>query len=349
MSQPQVLGLPVPPALGLTRSPYPTGVPLLTGAELQAGTSPQSEALSDPTAFSSEDVSQPFSIPRTSSIAKAKRPSVSFAEGTKFSTAETPSPGRKPKTLWGPSKLSLQAGDAGTESPTEQAGSDGYESPDPLSKGDESHRPSPRATPGGRRRMVTSTRHVAQRVEALEAAAKRGSWDGKRKEPNVTTIYMTVGTAGQDPKAEGGVEGPVQAVLKRLGSLQRGRWATKEEPKVRRSIEGIQKPPRRALAQRRDSANGCKQRESVLGAPGELSPGKQQHPPGKRQSFPLESTKSTGGQDGVGEGLGAAERGKNLELALSVERKGRAAHEEEPKYENVSSRSEDAPSSPAAT
>lgn len=325
------------------------GVPLLTGAELQAGTSPQSEALSDPTAFSSEDVSQPFSIPRTSSIAKAKRPSVSFAEGTKFSTAETPSPGRKPKTLWGPSKLSLQAGDAGTESPTEQAGSDGYESPDPLSKGDESHRPSPRATPGGRRRMVTSTRHVAQRVEALEAAAKRGSWDGKRKEPNVTTIYMTVGTAGQDPKAEGGVEGPVQAVLKRLGSLQRGRWAAKEEPKVRRSIEGIQKPPRRALAQRRDSANGCKQRESVLGAPGELSPGKQQHPPGKRQSFPLESTKSTGGQDGVGEGLGAAERGKNLELALSVERKGRAAHEEEPKYENVSSRSEDAPSSPAAT
>lgn len=325
------------------------GVPLLTGAELQAGTSPQSEALSDPTAFSSEDVSQPFSIPRTSSIAKAKRPSVSFAEGTKFSTAETPSPGRKPKTLWGPSKLSLQAGDAGTESPTEQAGSDGYESPDPLSKGDESHRPSPRATPGGRRRMVTSTRHVAQRVEALEAAAKRGSWDGKRKEPNVTTIYMTVGTAGQDPKAEGGVEGPVQAVLKRLGSLQRGRWAAKEEPKVRRSIEGIQKPPRRALAQRRDSANGCKQRESVLGAPGELSPGKQQHPPGKRQSFPLESTKSTGGQDGVGESLGAAERGKSLELALSVERKGRAAHEEEPKYENVSSRSEDAPSSPAAT
>ncbi|XP_015736304.1 scavenger receptor class F member 1 isoform X2 [Coturnix japonica] len=324
------------------------GVPLLAGAELQAGTSPPSEALPDPTAFSSEDVSQPFTIPRTSSIAKAKRPSVSFAEGTKFSTAETPSPGRKPKSLWGPSKLSLQAGDVGTESPSEQAGSDGYESPDPLSKGDEGHRPSPRATPGGRRRMVTSTRHVAQRVEALEAAAKRGSWDGKRKEPNVTTIYMTVGTAGQDPKAEGVVEGPVQAVLKRLGSLQKGRWAAKEEPKVRRSIEGIQKPPRRALAQRRDSANSCKQRESVLGAPGELCPEKQQHPPGKRQSFPLESTKSTGGQDGAGEGLGAAERGRSLELTLSVETKGQTAQEEEPKYENVS-RSEDAPTTPTTT
>ncbi|XP_042735780.1 scavenger receptor class F member 1-like isoform X1 [Lagopus leucura] len=325
------------------------GVPLLSGAELQAGMSPPSEALPDPTTFSSEDVSQPFTIPRTSSIAKAKRPSVSFAEGTKFSTAETPSPGRKPKALWGPSKLSLQAGDVGTEIPAEQAGSDGYESPDPLSKGDESHRPSPRATPGGRRRMVTSTRHVAQRVEALEAAAKRGSWDGKRKEPNVTTIYMTVGTAGQDPKAEGGVEGPVQAVLKRLGSLQRGKWAAKEEPMVRRSMEGIQKPPRRALAQRRDSANGCKQRESVPGAPSELCPGKQQHPPGKRQSFPLESTKSTGGQDGVGEGLGAAESGKSLELALSVETKGQVAQEEEPKYENVSSRNEDAPTNPVTT
>lgn len=195
--------------------------------------------------------------------------------------------------------------------------------------------------------MVSGTRHVAQRVEALEAAAKSGSWDTKGKEPNVTTIYMMVGTAGQDPKAEGGGEGPVQAVLKRLGSLQKGKWAAKEDPKVRRSVEAIQKPPRRALAQRRDSANGCKQRESVPGAAGEQRPGKQQHLPGKRRSFPLASAplKATGAQDGAGD---AMERGKSLEVALSLETKGQAAPEEEPKYETVSG-SEDAPAAPAAT
>ncbi|NXF35245.1 SREC protein, partial [Nyctibius bracteatus] len=229
------------------------GIPLLGGAELQDGVSPVGEELPDPSAFDSEDVSQPFAIPRTSSIAKAKRPSVSFAEGTKFGAAETPSPGRKPKTPWGPSKLSSPPGDTAAEPPTERPASDCYESPEPLGKGEESQRPSPRATPGGRRRVVSSTRHVAQRVEALEAAAKSGSWEAKGKEPGVTTIYMMVGTAGQEPKAEGGGEGPVQAVLKRLGSLQRGKWAAKEEPKVRRSVEAIQKPPRRALAQRRGS------------------------------------------------------------------------------------------------
>ncbi|NWW45643.1 SREC protein, partial [Pedionomus torquatus] len=229
------------------------GIPLLGGAELQNAASPPAEALPDPSAFDSEDVSQPFAIPRTSSIAKAKRPSVSFAEGTKFGEVETPSPGRKPKSLWGPSKLSPALGDTAAEPHTEQPASDCYESPEPLSKVEESHRPSPRATPGGRRRVVSGTRHVAQRVEALEAAAKSGSWETKGKDPNVTTIYMMVGTAGQDPKAEGGGEGPVQAVLKRLGSLQKGKWGAKEEPKVRRNIEAIQKPPRRALAQCRDS------------------------------------------------------------------------------------------------
>ncbi|NXA03821.1 SREC protein, partial [Sapayoa aenigma] len=229
------------------------GIPLLGGAELQDGASPPVEVLPDPSAFDSEDVSQPFAIPRTSSIAKAKRPSVSFAEGTKFGAVETPSPSRKPKTPWGPSKLTTSPGDAAAEPQSERPASDCYENPEPLSKGEESHRPSPRATPGGRRRVVSSTRHVAQRVEALEAAAKAGSWEVKGKEPNVTTIYMMVGTAGQDPKAEGSGEGPVQAVLKRLGSLQRGKWAAKEEPKMRRSVEAIQKPPRRALALRRDS------------------------------------------------------------------------------------------------
>ncbi|XP_075627682.1 scavenger receptor class F member 1 [Balearica regulorum gibbericeps] len=332
------------------------GVPLLGGAELQGGGSPLSEALPDPSAFNSEDVSQPFAIPRTSSIAKAKRPSVSFAEGTKFGAAETPSPGRKPKTPWGPSKLSPPPGDTAAESPTDRPASDCYESPEPLGKGEESHRPSPRATPGGRRRVVSGTRHVAQRVEALEAAAKSGSWEAKGKEPSVTTIYMMVGTAGQDPKAEGSSEGPVQAVLKRLGSLQRGKWAAKEEPKVKRSVEAIQKPPRRALAQHRDSLNSCRQRESIPEAPAEPSPGKHQHLTGKRQSFLLSSPspKSTGAQDGAGD---AVEKGKSPDLVLSLKRNDEAAPEEEPKYENVTSGSanscpgpaEEPPATPTAT
>ncbi|KAM6315541.1 scavenger receptor class F member 1 [Podargus strigoides] len=324
------------------------GIPLLGGAELQDGPSPPSEALLDPSAFDSEDVSQPFAIPRTSSIAKAKRPSVSFAEGTKFGAAETPSPGRKPKTPWGPSKLSPPSGDTAAEAPTERPASDCYESPEPLSKGEESHRPSPRATPGGRRRVISSTRNVAQRVEALEAAAKSSSWEAKGKEPNVTTIYVMVGTTGQDPKAEGSGEGPVQAVLKRLGSLQRGKWAAKEEPKVRRSVEAIQKPPRRALAQCRDSVNSCKQRESIPGSPAEPPPGKHQHPPGKRQSLLLASLspKSTGAQDGASDAVGGTERGKSPELVLSVETKGQAAAEEEPKYENVMSSSDNSPPGP---
>uniref|UniRef100_A0A8C5X173 Scavenger receptor class F member 1 n=1 Tax=Malurus cyaneus samueli TaxID=2593467 RepID=A0A8C5X173_9PASS len=323
------------------------GIPLLGGAELQDGPSPPGQALPDPSAFDSEDVSQPFAIPRTSSIAKAKRPSVSFAEGTKFGAAETPSPGRKPKSPWGPARLTPPPGDAAAEPPGERPNSDCYENPEPLGKGDESHRPSPRATPGGRRRVVSGTRHVAQRVEALEAAAKSGSWEGKGKgkEPNVTTIYMMVGTAGQDPKAEGTGEGPVQAVLKRLGSLQKGKWAAKEEPKVRRSMEGIQKPPRRALAQRRDSENSCKQRDSVPGAPAEPAPGKQQHPAAKRLSLLLASlsSKNTGAQDAAGE---ATERSKSPELAVSLERKGQAAAEEEPKYENVASSGADSPFGP---
>ncbi|NXY00146.1 SREC protein, partial [Centropus bengalensis] len=132
--------------------PREGGIPLLGGAELHDAASPPGEALPDPSAFDSEDVSQPFSIPRTSSIAKAKRPSVSFAEGTKFGAAETPSPGRKPKIPWGPSKLSEPPGDATSETSTEGPTSDCYESPEPLGKGEESPRPSPWATPGGRRR-----------------------------------------------------------------------------------------------------------------------------------------------------------------------------------------------------
>ncbi|XP_064379384.1 scavenger receptor class F member 1 [Dromaius novaehollandiae] len=262
------------------------GVPVLAGAELQDGASPAGEALPDPSAFSSEDVSQPFAIPRTSSLAKAKRPSVSFAEGTKF----------------GPQGRGALAAEPLPDRPP------GSDSPEPPAAAEESHRAAGRATgAGGRRRGASGTRQVAQRVEALEAAAKAGGREARGKEPSVTTIYVMVGTAGQE--AEAGGEGPVQAVLKRLGSAQWARRAAKEEPPVRRSAEGIQEPPRRALAQRRDSAPGSKQRESgaspVPGAATEPPAGK--HLPGTRRP------KSAGAWEGA-----AAE-----------------PEEEEPKYENV--------------
>uniref|UniRef100_A0A8B9SCP7 Scavenger receptor class F member 1 n=1 Tax=Apteryx owenii TaxID=8824 RepID=A0A8B9SCP7_APTOW len=258
------------------------GVPVLAGA------------LPDPSAFSSEDVSQPFAIPRTSSLAKAKRPSVSFAEGTKF----------------GP-----QCRGAAAEPLLDRPDNDGGgDSPEPLAQGEESRRA---AGAGGRRRGASSTRQVAQRVEALEAAAKAGGREARGKEPGVTTIYVTVGTAGRE--AEAGGEGPVQAVLKRLGSAQWARRAAKEEPPARRSTEGIQKPPRRALAQRRDSAPGSKQRESGTGTGTGTEPPTGKHLPGTRQP------KSPGAQEGAG-----AEPAPNLEAT------GQATPgEEEPKYENV--------------
>ncbi|NXA35218.1 SREC protein, partial [Eudromia elegans] len=203
--------------------PPQEGVPMLVGAELQDGASPSAEALPDPSAFSSEDVSQPFAIPRTSSLAKAKRPSVSFAEGTKF----------------GPQGRGTVA-----ELLVDRPSSSGTDSPEPVSQGEESHRPSGRGA-GGRRRVVSSMRHVAQRVEALEAAAAKS----RGKEGPVTTIYVTVGTAG----AEADGEGPARAALKRLGSTPGAHVVPEEEAPAARGAEGIQKPPRRALAQRRDS------------------------------------------------------------------------------------------------
>lgn len=184
---------------------------------------------------------EPFAIPRTSSIAKAKRPSVSFAEGTRFESqtegsTETLNPLRKSKTSWGLARVaSPPQPSTSPEQETTQENLPGniYENVEsgPREEEKESQRPLPRSTPGGCRKWLSSSRNVAQRVEALEAASK-----AQDKEPVVTTIYMTVG------KAAGGSEGPVQTILQQLGSLQRAKHPPRKEPRLRRSLEALQKP-----------------------------------------------------------------------------------------------------------
>uniref|UniRef100_A0A5F9DS40 Scavenger receptor class F member 1 n=1 Tax=Oryctolagus cuniculus TaxID=9986 RepID=A0A5F9DS40_RABIT len=175
-----------------------------------------------------EDTSTPFAIPRTSSLARAKRPSVSFAEGTKFacqsrrSSGELPSPLRKPKRL----SRGAQAGPEGQEAEecTGPGQAEADETPPAAA--------TPREAAAGRRRPPLGGRTVAERVEAIEGSVQENSGP-------VTTIYMLAGT----PR---GAEGPVRSVLRRFGSFQRGQ----AEPKVKSAIP---KPPRRALSRNKGS------------------------------------------------------------------------------------------------
>ncbi|XP_070083936.1 scavenger receptor class F member 1 isoform X2 [Equus przewalskii] len=175
-----------------------------------------------------EDASTPFAIPRTSSLARAKRPSVSFAEGTKFapqsrrSSGELSSPLRKPKRL----SRGAQPGPEGQEA-EEPTGPEQAEMDKALPGA-----ASPRDSTTGRRRLPLGGRTVAERVEAIEGSVQESS-------DSVTTIYMLAGT----PR---GSEGPVRSVLRRFGSFQKGQ----AEPKVKSAIP---KPPRRALSRNKGS------------------------------------------------------------------------------------------------
>ncbi|MBN3308337.1 SREC protein, partial [Amia calva] len=201
----------------------------------------------DASAFSSEDVSLAFGIPRTSSIAKSKRPSVSFAEGTKFSSeerrgsaSETPNAARKPKSPWGVLKLSTiqsqsppgegeverpeqeEETQLGNDSPLEEQ-EDGPDTGVPSS----SHQASGPiqsvgGEKGGRRRTMSNAKRGAQQQQANAQAGGSG---------RVTTVYVTVGSAARptEPSAGGGVQ---------AGGRPRGRG------------DSISKPPRRKLGAR---------------------------------------------------------------------------------------------------
>uniref|UniRef100_A0A8I5R9J4 Scavenger receptor class F member 1 n=1 Tax=Papio anubis TaxID=9555 RepID=A0A8I5R9J4_PAPAN len=175
-----------------------------------------------------EDASTPFAIPRTSSLARAKRPSVSFAEGTKFApqsrrgSGELSSPLRKPKRL----SRGAQSGPEGREA-EESTGLEEAETDESLPAA-----ASPGDSATGHRRPPLGGRTVAEHVEAIEGSVQESSGP-------VTTVYMLVGT----PR---GSEGPVRSVFRHFGGFQKGQ----AEPKVKRAIP---KPPRQALNRKKGS------------------------------------------------------------------------------------------------
>ncbi|KAL4647171.1 scavenger receptor class F member 1-like [Arapaima gigas] len=210
----------------------------------------------DPSGFSSEDMALAFSIPRTSSIAKAKRPSVSFAEGTKFtpkerrgSAQEALGAGRKSKSPWGVLMLSSRGeseleGDGetpeGRDKAKEEAGEDGESRHQDTEQSASASSRTSVSTPGGRPRTLSSTRRHAQQASSNPVTSDTGA-------DKITTVYVTVNRPGRSAKAEPSSEGPVQAMLRRLGSLQRQR---EEGSRSRGRGDSITKPPRRKLGAR---------------------------------------------------------------------------------------------------
>ncbi|XP_015277331.1 PREDICTED: scavenger receptor class F member 1 [Gekko japonicus] len=245
---------------------------------------------------------EPFAIPRTSSIAKAKRPSVSFAEGTCFvpqslrGSAETVHLAQKPKAAWGFPQVPLLHQGGEKDPPPECC----YENVEAGSWTEEGHKPSPRSTPGGPRKRVSGSRHVAQRVEALEAALS-----AQGKEPGLTTIYVTVG------KGDGRGRGPEQ----QPGSLPR------EGPKLGRGTEGLQVPPKRTS----DSD------QSTKGQPSQGKPDLESKSPeaqGLLGSLPAPTCEEAGQNQRHGQSHGQPEAEAGGDASMEESR--------EPKYENVS-------------
>ncbi|XP_068122099.1 scavenger receptor class F member 1 [Hyperolius riggenbachi] len=201
----------------------------------------------DVMALSAEEVSLPFAIPRTSSIAKAKRPSVSFAEGTKFesrrsSTTDTPNLARKPKLAISLPKLPSVQSQATNENESQQDedSSEHYDTVSPNPEPEE-HPKLQRNAPVGRRRTMSNAQKSTFKTEITECGLKDFSSEAKKKSHNLTTVYVSVGPPRKPYKprrrSEGNVDGAVQAVLKRFGSFQKG----------------IPKPVRKSLLQQSNS------------------------------------------------------------------------------------------------
>lgn len=253
-----------------------------------------------------EDASTPFPIPRTSSLARAKRPSVSFAEGTKFappnqrSSGEISSPLRKPKRL----SRGGQPGPEGQEA-EESTGLEQAEEEETTSC-----TTSPKDSAVSRRWLPLGGRTVAERVEAIEGNAQESSG-------SVTTIYMLAGT----PQ---GPEGPVRSVLRRFGSFQKGQ----AEPKIKSAIP---KPPRRALS--RNKAPGL--------TSGSVNQSTNSAPPNEELSGTLESAAAKPEEvaSGMGNSIKNSRRGQEpASEGNSAEQEAQQLTEEgqeEPQYENV--------------
>ncbi|KAM9318470.1 scavenger receptor class F member 1 [Pholidichthys leucotaenia] len=225
----------------------------------------------DPSGFSCEDITSPFSIPRTSSIAKSKRPSVSFAEGTRFSpkerrgSAQDPSAlaRSKPKSSWGVLMLSALQSQGGAARTGGEDGADGGEKePGEYVEVNDNQEPSCSVAdqetdkassqtslqfPGSSERRRTMSNTAVHKGCQHQSSASDAQTECPHK---VTTVYVTVGKAGKPiTKTQSSSEGPVQAMLRRLGSLQRQREQESGRVKTKGS-EGIIKPPRRKLGAR---------------------------------------------------------------------------------------------------
>ncbi|XP_063812161.1 scavenger receptor class F member 1 [Pseudophryne corroboree] len=181
--------------------------------------------------LNTDDMSLPFSIPRTSSIAKAKRPSVSFAEGTKFesrrsSTTDTPNLGRKPKLAISLPKLpSIQSQTiTGDNLQQCQSNNENYDKICPT-KEPEDHPKLQRSAPVGRRRTMSNAQKSSVKAEIAETGSRENNSEMKKKLHNISTVYVSVGPPRKFSKSrrrsEGNVDGTVQAVLKRFGSFQK--------------------------------------------------------------------------------------------------------------------------------
>ncbi|XP_043910290.1 scavenger receptor class F member 1 [Protopterus annectens] len=238
--------------------PPQEGVLRVTGGEFQENSS-KCNMFPDIASFNSDDVSEPFPIPRTSSMAKAKRPSVSFAEGTKFGpevcqTTETPNASRKSKTSWALSKLSsIQLASTPGEEP--HMSSQLYECNEIAETSQEEETLTGKLplkeTSAGRRRTISNAKKVLPHSLKTDDSTQVAAPKGNANEKKISTVYVTVGKTrrtslpGLGP--EGCSDGRVQAALKRLGSLQKIMLNPKEELKQRPHTETISKPPRRSL------------------------------------------------------------------------------------------------------
>uniref|UniRef100_A0A2K6UL04 Scavenger receptor class F member 1 n=1 Tax=Saimiri boliviensis boliviensis TaxID=39432 RepID=A0A2K6UL04_SAIBB len=254
-----------------------------------------------------EDTSTPFAIPRTSSLARAKRPSVSFAEGTKFapqtrrSSGELSSPLRKPKRL----SRGARAGPEGQEA-DESTGPEEAEAGESLPTA-----ASPGDSATGHQQPPLGGLTVAEHVEAIEGGVQEASGP-------VTTIYVLAGT----PR---GSEGPVRSVLRHFGGFQKGQT----EPKVKRAIP---KPPRQALNQKKGSPGMASVSQSPSSPPNARFPEAMGSPAAKPEEVAQglgAGTESSGGTQEPVSGGGSPEQ--------DPQKQAEEERQEEPEYENVMS------------
>ncbi|XP_004635530.2 scavenger receptor class F member 1 [Octodon degus] len=206
------------------------------------GMVPVAQESSEATFPPPEDTSTPFPIPRTSSLARAKRPSVSFAEGTKFvsqngrSSGELSSPIRKSK------RLSRGA----------QPGAEGRETEESTSLEQAKVEKPPAAAAAAKTSNSANGHQFPQGGQKVAEPGETTEGNVQESSDSVASIYML---AGMPEKSES----PVRSVLRRLGNLQKGQ----AEPKVKSAIP---KPPRRALGQKKAEASGSGSQSSVLNA-----------------------------------------------------------------------------------